>query len=88
MIVIYPYYVGPSESGYLWGLARAVGTEIGRQITGATSIPKIQEIAQPPRALPSRELHSQGAGDPCDTDVECKEGLFCYRLSGSCQKHE
>lgn len=34
-------------------------------------------------SLPS---HSQGIADPCETDDECSEGLFCYRLSGSCQK--
>jgi hypothetical protein len=87
MLVIWPYYVGPSESGYLSALARAVGIEIGRRFTNVATSTDIQEIAQPP-ASPIRELHSQGPGDPCDTDVECKEGLVCYRMSGSCQKRE
>lgn len=43
MVVIWPYYVGPSESGYLSALARAVGIDIGRRFTSDVAPSKIQD---------------------------------------------
>jgi hypothetical protein len=43
MLVIWPYYVGPSESGYLSALARAVGIDIGRRFTSDVAPSKIQD---------------------------------------------
>jgi len=43
MLVIWPYYAGPSESGYLSALARAVGIDIGRRFTSDVAPSKIQD---------------------------------------------
>ena len=88
MLTIVPAYIAPDEIKYLSSLARAVGLEIGRRFTTSDTSTEIREILRQPPVVPSRELNSQGPGDPCDADAECQEGLFCYRISGSCQRRE
>jgi hypothetical protein len=87
-LTILPLYIAPDEIKYLSSLARAVGLEIGRRFTTSAISTEIREIPRQPPIVPSRRLNSQGPGDPCDADAECQEGLFCYRISGSCQKRE
>jgi len=53
--------------------------------------PKAQECPQAQNSSFDREQHSQTVGevgDRCSADAECQEGLFCYRLSSSCQRRE
>ena len=87
-LAILPFYIAPDEIKYLSSLSRAVGLEIGRRFTTSATSTEIREILRQPPVVPSRKLNSQGPGDPCDADAECQEGLFCYRISGSCQRRE
>ena len=86
MLTILPAYIAPDEIKYLSSLARAVGLEIGRRFTTSDTSTEIREILRQPLVVPSREPNSQGPGDPCDANAECQEGLFCSRMSGSCQR--
>jgi len=87
-LTIIPFSISPDEGEYFSMLATAVGREIGSRFANFDTTVEVRETPPPPPARPSREANSQGPGEPCGSDTECQEGLFCFRITGSCQRRE
>ena len=88
-LTILPFSISPDEGEYLSMLATAVGREIGSRFANFDTTVEVREkLPPPPPARLSREANSQGPGDLCGSDTECQDGLFCFRITGSCQKRE